>query len=134
MERRDAIDSWLTLAGVVALGVLLAIALPRAKDFRHRWFGHRTLVGGPLDVNGPLRVQGNLYVGGPATIHGQVQARAVTVGGPTDTSLPKGEPPGPNGQAYKNSLAVGGPLSVQGSLIVDGRLVVGGPLRSEPEQ
>jgi hypothetical protein len=85
-----------------------------------------------MDVAGPLRVQGDLHVGGPATIHGPVQARALTVGGPIRTILPKGEPPGPAGQVFATSLAVGGPLTVQGPLIVEGTLIVGGPLTSEP--
>jgi hypothetical protein len=141
MHRQDAIDSLLTACGVLALGVLLSLALPRMLhfkhslvDFRHRWFGHVEGVGGPLDVNGPLRVHGNLYIGGPATVHGQVQARSINVGGPRDASLPIGEQAGPRGQVYGSTLAVGGPLTVQGPLVVDGRLVVGGPLYSEPTQ
>jgi len=96
--------------------------------------GNGATIGGPLAVDGPLRVQGDLHVGGPATIHGPVQARALTVGGPVRTILPKGEPPGPAGQAFATSLAVGGPLTVQGPLIIEGALVVGGPLTSEPGQ
>ncbi|HKF28811.1 MAG TPA: hypothetical protein VKB29_06265 [Candidatus Binataceae bacterium] len=141
MHRRDAIDSLLTACGVLALGALLSLALPRlvhfkhgVGDFRHRWMGHVEGIGGPLDVNGPLRVRGNLYIGGPATVHGQVQARSITVGGPREASLPTGEQPGPRGQSYRNTLAVGGPLTVQGPLIVDGWLVVGGPLYTEPAQ
>jgi hypothetical protein len=143
MHRRDAIDSLLTACGVLALGVLLSLALPRLihfthgpgpGDFRHRWFGRVEGIGGPLDVNGPLRVRGNLYVGGPATVHGQVRARTVNIGGPRNASLPTGEQAGPKGQLYQHSLAVGGPLTVQGPLIVEGRLVVGGPLNSEPAQ
>jgi len=141
MHRQDAIDSLLTACGVLALGALLSLAFPRlvhfkhgVGDFRHRWFGHVEGIGGPLDVNGPLRVRGNLYIGGPATVHGQVRARWITVGGPRDASLPTGEPVGPKGQLFQNTLAVGGPLTVQGPLIVDGRLVVGGPLYSEPAQ
>jgi hypothetical protein len=141
MHRRDAIDSLLTACGVLALGVLLSLALPRlvhfkhgVGDFRHRWFGHVEAIGGPLDVNGPLWVRGNLYIGGPATVHGRVQARFINVGGPRDASLPAGEPVGPRGQLYKNNLAVGGPLTVQGPLTVEGRLVVGGPLYSEPAE
>ena len=141
MHRRDAIDSLLTACGVLALGALLSLALPRlvhfkhgVGDFRHRWLGHVEAIGGPLDVNGPLRVRGNLYIGGPATVHGRVQARFINVGGPTDASLPAGERVGPKGQLYENNLAVGGPLTVQGPLTVDGRLVVGGPLYSEPAQ
>lgn len=150
MYRRDLIDSLLTFCGIVALVALLLTVVVKYGHFRqrtyvshwteqtaglgHHWFSHVEAVGGPLDVKGPLRVHGNLYVGGPATVHGQVQAQTRTVGGPIDTSLPRGEAPGPDGQAYPKSLAVGGPLTVQGSLIVDGRLVVGGPLNSEPEQ
>jgi hypothetical protein len=141
MHRRDAIDSLLTACGVLALGALLSLALPRLAhfkhgvgDFRHRWFGHVQGIGGPLDVNGPLRVRGNLIVAGPATVHGQVQARRINVGGPRNASLPSGEQAGPKGQFYDHSLAVGGPLTVQGSLKVDGRLVVGGPLNFEPAQ
>jgi len=141
MHRRDAIDSLLTAGGVLALGALLSLALPRLAhfrhglgDFRHHWLGHVEGIGGPLKVDGPLRVHGNLYVGGPATVHGRVQASSVNVGGPRETSLPLGEQEGPAGQVYKNTLAVGGPLTVRGSLIVDGRLVVGGPLQSEPAQ
>jgi hypothetical protein len=84
-------------------------------------------------VAGPLRVRGDLRVGGPATIHGPVQARALTVGGPIRTVLPKGEPPGPAGQVFAASLAVGGPLTVEGPLMVEGALIVGGPLTCEPE-
>ena len=141
MHRRDAIDSLLTACGVLALGALLSLALPRLMhvkhglgDFRHRWLGHVQGIGGPLDVDGPLRVRGNLYIGGPATVHGHVQARSITVGGPRDASFPTGEQAGPKGQLYESNLAVGGPLTVQGPLIVDGRLVVGGPLYSEPAQ
>jgi hypothetical protein len=96
--------------------------------------GDGAAIGGPLAVDGPLRVQGDLRVGGPATVHGPVQARALTVGGPVRTTLPKGEPPGPAGQEFATSLAVGGPLTVQGPLTVEGALVVGGPLTSEPGQ
>ena len=141
MQRRDATDSLLTACGVLALGALLSLALPRLGhfkhglgDFRHRWFGHVEGIGGPLDVNGPLRVRGNLIIGGPATVHGQVRARSINVGGPRKASLPTGERAGPRGQQYENSLAVGGPLTVQGPLVVDGRLIVGGPLYSEPAQ
>ncbi|HTR63253.1 MAG TPA: hypothetical protein VMH37_16205 [Candidatus Binataceae bacterium] len=153
MYRRDPIDSLLTFCGIIALGALLLTVLVKfghfnqrifmsrtfvseqhAFDFKHLWHGHVDAIGGPLDVKGPLRVHGNLYVGGPATVHGLVQAQTRIVGGPIQTSLPKGEQPGPDGQAYNKSLAVGGPLTVQGSLIVDGRLVVGGPLNSEPGQ
>ena len=150
MYRRDMIDSLLTFCGIVALAALLLTIVVRYGHFRqttfvthwsehnaafkHLWHGHVEAVGGPLDVKGPLRVHGNLYVGGPATVHGQVQAQTRIVGGPIQTSLPKGEAPGPDGQAYQKSLAIGGPLTVQGSLIVDGRLVVGGPLNTEPEQ
>ena len=141
MYRRDPIDSFLTFCGMIALGALLLVGLSRvesfryhAADFRHRWFGHLEGVGGPLDVDGPLMVHGNLYVGGPATVYRQVHARAVTVGGPIEASLPRGEAPGRSGQAFRTTLAVGGPLTVKGRLIVDGRLIVGGPLTSEPEQ
>jgi hypothetical protein len=96
--------------------------------------GNGATIGGPLAVDGPLRVQGDLHIGGPATIHGPVQARALRVGGPVRTILPKGEAPGPAGQAFATSLAVGGPLTVKGPLIVEGALVVGGPLTSEPGQ
>ena len=96
--------------------------------------GNGATVAGPLAVDGPLRVQGDLRVGGPATIHGPVQARSLTVGGPVRTILPNGEPPGPAGQAFATSLAIGGPLTVQGPLIVEGALIVGGPLTSEPGQ
>jgi hypothetical protein len=96
--------------------------------------GDGARIAGPLDVAGPLRVQGDLHVGGPATIHGPVQARALTVAGPVKTTYPRGEPPGPAGQAFATSLAVGGPLSVQGPLVVEGALVVAGPLTSEPGQ
>ena len=96
--------------------------------------GEGAHIGGPLEVAGPLRVQGDLYVGGPATIHGPVQARALTVGGPVKTTFPRGEPPGPAGQAFATSLAVGGPLTVHGPLIVEGALIIGGPLTSEPGQ
>ena len=95
--------------------------------------GGGATIGGPLEVAGPLRVRGDLRVGGPATIHGPVQARALTVGGPIRTVLPKGEPPGPAGQVFATSLAVGGPLTVEGPLMVEGALIVGGPLTSEPE-
>jgi hypothetical protein len=122
MPKRDAIDVMLTVAGFLALGALVIT-----------WLGHSRLnaVGGPLGVNGPLRVRGNLYVGGPTTVHGTIQARKLTVGGPISTSLPMGERPGPEGRVFEKSLAVGGPLTVQGPLTVDGALVVGGPLVSE---
>ena len=84
-----------------------------------------------MSIDGPLRVQGDLYVGGPATVHGPVQARSLTVGGPLTTTLPKDGPPGPAGQAYATPLSIGGPLTVNGPLIVDGSLVVGGPLKCE---
>jgi cytoskeletal protein CcmA (bactofilin family) len=96
--------------------------------------GDGARIGGPLDVAGPLQVQGDLHVGGPATIHGPVQARALTVAGPVKTTFPRGEPPGPAGQAFATSLAVAGPLTVQGPLMVEGALVVAGPLTSEPGQ
>ena len=96
--------------------------------------GDGARIGGPLDVAGPLQVQGDLHVGGPATIHGTVQARALTVAGPVKTTFPRGEPPGPAGQAFATSLAVAGPLTVQGPLIVEGALIVAGPLTSEPGQ
>lgn len=114
------VGCWLGLAGCISVNVAAQ--------------GDGATVGGPLAVAGPLRVQGDLHVGGPATIHGPVQARALTVGGPIRTILPKGEPPGPAGQAFATSLSVGGPLTVQGPLIVEGDLVVGGPLTSEPGQ
>jgi hypothetical protein len=96
--------------------------------------GDAAHIGGPLDVAGPLRVQGDLHVGGPATVHGPVQARALAVAGPVKAIFPRGEPPGPAGQAFASSLAVAGPLTVQGPLIVEGALVVAGPLSSEPGQ
>jgi hypothetical protein len=123
--RRDTIDVLLTVCGFFALAALIVIALGKFH------FG-MTGVGGPLSVDGPLHVQGNLYVGGPVTVHGRIQARSVTVGGPVQTPFPMGERPGPAPQVYKTSLAVGGPLTVRGPLIVDGSLVVGGPLTSEP--
>ena len=149
MYRRDLIDSLLTFCGIVAVGALLLTIVVRYGNFRQRtfvshwseqttnlgqhWLRHVDAVGGPLDVNGPLTVHGNLYVGGPATVHGRVEAQTRTIGGPVETSLPRGEQPGSDAQDYKKSLAIGGPLTVQGPLVVDGRLVVGGPLKSEPE-
>jgi hypothetical protein len=131
--RRDGVDFLLTMAGFVALGAIALLLLGRHSI--HSMRAHMpTAVGGPLKVNGPMRVRGNLYVGGPATVHGWVQARNMTIGGTIDTSLPKGELPGASGQAFTKSLAVGGPLTVQGPLIVDGSLVVGGALQSEPAQ
>ena len=150
MYGRDPIDSLLTFCGIIALGALLLTIVAKyghfqqrtfvthwteqAAAFKRHWPGHVQGVGGPMDVDGPLKVHGNLYVGGPATVHGRVQAQSTTVGGPVKATLPSGEQPGPNAQAYQTSLAIGGPLTVKGSLIVDGRLVVGGPLNSEPGQ
>ena len=88
-------------------------------------------IGGPMNIAGPLYVHGSLYVGGPATIHGPVFAKDLTVGGPVNTSFPKGEPSGSAGQTYGTSLMIGGPLTVQGPLIVEGTLKVGGPLYCE---
>jgi hypothetical protein len=84
-----------------------------------------------MNVDGPLHVQGNLYIGGPATIHGPVIAKAMSVGGPVTTSFPKGELSGSAGQTYGTSLLIGGPLTVMGPLIVEGTLKVGGPLYCE---
>ena len=123
---------WIVKLGVTLVGCCLALAACISVNVAAQ--GNAATIGGPLAVDGPLRVQGDLRVGGPATIHGPVQARALTVGGPVRTILPKGEPPGPAGQAFATSLAVGGPLTVQGPLIVEGALVVGGPLTSEPGQ
>ena len=133
MQHRDAIDRFLTWSGYIALGALLLAAFLWARGFKDLMHGNVHGVGGPLAVNGPLHVKGNLYVGGPATVHGPVQAKKLTIGGPIQTTLPKGEAPGQDGQIYDRSLAVGRPLTVQGPLVVDGRLIVGGPLVSEPE-
>jgi hypothetical protein len=119
-----------TILGLVCCS--LAVAACISVNVAAQGDGAR--IAGPLDVAGPLRVQGDLRVGGPATIHGPVQARALTVAGPVKTTFPTGEPPGPAGQAFATSLAVGGPLTVQGPLIVEGALVVAGPLTSEPGQ
>ncbi|GEM_PF-3743325 len=146
MYPRDTLDRVLTAAGVVALGVLVALWIAKSRNHSidestvvtmgrpHHEHHHVIAVGGPMNVDGPMHVQGNLYVGGPATVHGHVRANTVAVGGPIATSLPKGEPPGPSGQTFAKSVAIGGPLTVQGPLVVDGKLVVGGPLRSEPAQ
>ena len=117
---------------VTVLGCCLALAACTTVNVAAQ--GDGAAIGGPLAVAGPLRVQGDLRVGGPATIHGPVQARALTVGGPVRTVFPTGEPPGPAGQAFATSLAIGGPLTVEGPLIVEGALVVGGPLTCEPGQ
>jgi cytoskeletal protein CcmA (bactofilin family) len=118
--------------GVAVIGCCLALAACTSVNVAAQ--GDGAAIGGPLAVAGPLRVQGDLRVGGPATIHGPVRARALTIGGPVKTTLPRGEPPGPAGQSFATSLAVGGPLTVQGPLIVEGALIVGGPLTSEPVQ
>jgi len=134
MLRRDPVDAALTVAGLVVLGAAIMVW---AGSHSSHSFLHRHLpeaIGGPLNVNGPMRVRGNLWVGGPATVHGAVRAREMTIGGTIDTSLPTGEKPGPSGQAFAKSLAVGGPLTVEGPLMVDGALVVGGPLKAEPRQ
>ena len=91
-------------------------------------------IGGPMNIDGPLHVQGNLYIGGPATIHGPVFAKSLTVGGPLNTTFPKGEVSGAAGQTYGTSLMIGGPLTVQGPLIVEGDVKVGGPLYCESTQ
>ena len=91
-------------------------------------------IGGPMNIDGPLYVHGSLYVGGPATIHGPVFAKDLTVGGPVNTSFPKGEQLGAAGQTYGTSLIVGGPLTVRGPLIVEGTLKIGGPLYCESTQ
>jgi hypothetical protein len=116
----------------MVVGCCLALATCISKNVAAQ--GDGATIGGPLSVAGPLRVQGDLRVAGPATIHGPVQARALTVGGPVRTIFPRGELPGPAGQAFATSLAIGGPLTVQGPLIVEGALIVGGPLTSEPGQ
>ncbi len=76
-------------------------------------------------------VHGPLAVGGPLTVHGQVLARKIVVGGPLETTMPRGETPGQAGQIVPNAMAVGGPLTVNGTLAVDGTLKVGGPLHCE---
>ncbi len=146
MYPQDTLDRVLTVAGVVALGALVALLMVKSQGHlisestavsvgrSFHQHHHVIAVGGPMNVDGPMHVQGNLYVGGPATVHGHVQANTVAVGGPIATSLPKGEPPGPSGQTFAKSVAIGGPLTVQGPLVVDGKLVVGGPLRSEPAE
>ena len=130
-HRRDTVDLLLTVAGWVLVAGLVASTFHHSSSFV-RELARAAKIGGPFDVDGPLRVRGDLYVGGPATIHGQVQARKLTIGGPVTDTLPRGEQPGPDGRVFETSLAVGGPLTVQGPLIVDGALVVGGPLHSEP--
>jgi hypothetical protein len=120
-------------AAILAL-VCCSLALAACINVNVAGQGDGTRIGGPLDVGGPLRVHGDLHVAGPATIHGPVQARALTVAGPVKTTFPSGEPPGPAGQAFATSLAVGGPLTVRGPLIVEGALIVAGPLTSEPGQ
>ena len=88
-------------------------------------------IGGPASIDGPLIVQGSLSVGGPATIHGPVMARKIIVGGPVETTLPRGETPGSAGQLVPGGMSVGGPLTVNGPLAVDGTFRVGGPLHCE---
>jgi cytoskeletal protein CcmA (bactofilin family) len=88
-------------------------------------------IGGPLSVDGPLTVQGSLMVGGALTVHGPVMARKIIVGGPVETTLPKGEPSGQAGQLVPGGMTVGGPLTVNGPLAVDGTLTVGGPMHCE---
>jgi hypothetical protein len=127
-------DGAIVERAVILVLVWCCLALAACISVNVAAQGDGTHIGGSLDVAGPLRVQGDLYVGGLATIHGPVQARALTVGGPVKTTFPKGEPPGPAGQAFATSLAVGGPLTVHGPLVVEGALVVGGPLTSEPGQ
>ena len=120
-------------AGILAV-VCYGLAAAACVSVNVAGQGDGARIGGPLDVAGPLQVQGDLHVGGPAIIHGPVQARALTVAGPVKTTFPRGEPPGPAGQAFATSLAVAGPLTVQGPLIVEGALIVAGPLTSEPGQ
>jgi hypothetical protein len=98
--------------GVSVIGCCLALAACTSVNVAAQ--GGGAAIGGPLVVAGPLRVQGDLRVGGPATIHGPVQARALTIGGLVKTTLPRGEPPGPAGQFFATSLAVGGPLTGAG--------------------
>ncbi|HUA35698.1 MAG TPA: hypothetical protein VMA09_18955 [Candidatus Binataceae bacterium] len=90
-----------------------------------------TCIGGPASIDGPLMVHGPLSVGGPLTVHGPVLARKIAVGGPLETTMPRGETPGQAGQMVPNAMAVGGPLTVNGMLAVDGTLRVGGPLHCE---
>jgi cytoskeletal protein CcmA (bactofilin family) len=90
-----------------------------------------SVVGGPMNIDGPMTVHGSLTVGGPATVHGAVGAQKLVVGGPVETTFPHGERPGPAGQAIAGDLVIGGPLTVNGPLLVEGTLKIGGPLKTE---
>jgi len=73
MQRRDPVDVWLTVAGLLALCGLLAYTFNHVASRVNRvraGLARTEKIGGSLTVDGPLVVRGNLYIGGPATVHG----------------------------------------------------------------